>query len=102
MNYRVIFTPEAEAQLAALYTYIAEASSPDTAALYTEMVVQHCEDLRTFPLRGTTRDDVRPVLRVTNYKKRTVIAFTVDTEDKQISVIGLFYGGQNYTTILHE
>jgi antitoxin ParD1/3/4 len=38
------------------------------------------ENLRTFPLRGTQGDDLRPGLRITNYKKRAVIAFGVDTE----------------------
>ena len=41
---------------------------------------------------------MRPGLRITNYKKRVVIAFSVDTE--QISNIGIFYGGQDYETIL--
>jgi len=100
MNYRVVFTPEAEEQLAALYRYIAEAASPDIAAQYTEAIVSFCESLRTFPYRGIMRDDVRPGLRITNYKKRAVIAFHVDAE--VISIIGVFYGGRNYETILLE
>jgi len=77
MSYRVIFTPEAEAQLVSLYHYIAEKASPDIAARYAEAIVSHCEKLCTFPSRGTIRDDVRPGLHVTNYKKPAVIAFTV-------------------------
>ncbi|MFZ4539394.1 hypothetical protein [Propionivibrio sp.] len=46
------------------------------------------------------RDDVRPGLRITNYKKRAVIAFDVTTE--QVSIIGVFYGGQDYETILQD
>lgn len=46
------------------------------------------------------RDDVRPGLRITNYKKRTVIAFNVDAE--MVSIIGVFYGGQDYETIIQE
>ena len=80
MNHRVVFSPEALEQLAELYRYIAEAASPDVAAQYTEAIVSYCESLRTFPLRGTQRDDVRPGLRITNYKKRTVIAFNVDAD----------------------
>jgi toxin ParE1/3/4 len=98
MSYRVIFSPEAEEQLLALYRYIAEAASSDIAAGYTEAIVSYCENLCTFPHRGTMRDDVRPGLRITNYKKRTVIAFSVDIE--QVSIIGVFYGGQDYETIL--
>jgi len=100
MSYSVIFTPEAEEQLAALYRYIAEAASPDIAAQYTEAIVSFCESLRTFPYRGIMRDDVRPSLRITNYKKRAVIAFHVDAE--VVSIIGVFYGGQIYETILLE
>lgn len=59
MSYRVIFTPEAEEQLAALYGYIAVAASPDMAARYTEAIVSCCESLCTFPHRGTMRDDVQ-------------------------------------------
>ncbi|MDQ0589574.1 type II toxin-antitoxin system RelE/ParE family toxin [Variovorax paradoxus] len=100
MNYRVVFAPEAEEQLAALYRYIAAAASPDIAARYTEAIVSYCESLCTFPHRGTMRDDVRPGLRITNYKKRAVIAFAVDAE--QVLIIGVFYGGQDYETTLED
>lgn len=100
MSYCVIFSPEAVEQLAALYNYIADAVSASIAAQYTEAIVCYCETLQTYPYRGTIRDDVRPGLRVTNYKKRTVIAFAVDTDAKLVSILGLFYGGQNYESIL--
>ena len=100
MNYRVVFSPEAAEQLAELYRYLAEAAAPDVAAQYTEAIVSYCESLRTFPLRGTQRDDVRPGLRITNYKKRAVIAFDVDAE--VVTIIGVFYGGQDYETILRD
>jgi plasmid stabilization system protein ParE len=100
MNYRVVFSPEAEEQLVSLYGHIAAAASPDIASRYTEAIVSYCESLGSFPHRGTMRDDVRPGLRITNYKQRTVIAFEVDAE--QVSVIGVFYGGQDYETILQD
>jgi toxin ParE1/3/4 len=100
VSYRVAFSPEAEEQLAALYSYIAAAASPEIAARYTEAIVTYCEGLRAFPHRGTRRDNVRPGLRIINYRKRAVIAFSVDAE--QVSIIGVFYGGQDYETILDE
>jgi len=100
MKYRVVFSPEFEEQIAALYGYIAAAASPDIAARYTEAIVTYCESLEYFPHRCTSRDDVRPGLRITNYKKRAVIAFDVD--DEQVSIIGVFYGGQDYETILQD
>lgn len=100
MIYRVVFSPEAQEQLAELYRYIADAASSDIAARYTEAIVSYCESLRTFPHRGTMRDDIRPGLRITHYKKRSVIAFDVDVET--VSIIGVFYGGQDYETILQD
>jgi len=96
--YPVVFTPEAEEQLAALYRYIALAASPTIAQRYVNAIITYCESLDIFPLRGNCRDDIRPGLRTTNYKGRAVIAFAVDTE--RVSIIGVFYGGQDYETVL--
>ncbi|QDL56762.1 type II toxin-antitoxin system RelE/ParE family toxin [Rhodoferax aquaticus] len=98
MLYRVVFAPEALAQLEALYRYVAQAASPDIAARYTDAIVAYCEGLESFALRGTRRDDIRPGLRVINYKKRAVIAFAVDAE--VVSVIGIYFGGQDYESVL--
>ena len=98
MLYTVVFAPEAESQLTELYRYIAQAASPDVAQRYLEAIVTYCESLQSFPHRGSQRDDVRPGLRVTNYKGRCVVAFAVI--DKLVSVIGVFYGGQDYETVL--
>jgi toxin ParE1/3/4 len=100
MSVTVVFTPEAEAQLAELYRYIAVAASPEVAARYTDSIVTYCESLRTFPRRGIKRDDIRPGLRITNYRKRVVIAFDVDSD--HVTIIGAFYGGQDYETALQE
>ena len=40
MIYRVVFAPEAEEQLVAIYYYIADAASPETAARYTEICLK--------------------------------------------------------------
>lgn len=67
---------------------------------YTDGIVSYCESLSTFPQRGTQRDDVRPGLRITNYKKRAVIAFAVTIEE--VFILGVFYGGQDYETLLQD
>lgn len=43
MSHRVIYSPEAQAQLVDLYRYIADAASPNIAAGYTEAIVSYCE-----------------------------------------------------------
>ena len=72
MSYTVVFTPEAEAQLIELYGYIAAKASPEIAAHFTDGIVTYCESLSTFPARGNRRDDIRPGLRVTSYRKRVL------------------------------
>ncbi len=41
-----------------------------------------------------------PGLRITNYRHSTVIAFTVDGSDQTVSILGVFYGGQDFETAL--
>ena len=100
MSYRVDFAPEAEEQLADIYRYIAERASPDTAARYTGAIVACCEGLHLFPHRGTARDDLRPGLRLTHYKGRTVIAYAVDDAQLRIGILGIYYGGQDHESAL--
>ncbi|WP_339492960.1 type II toxin-antitoxin system RelE/ParE family toxin [Pseudomonas sp. EA_15y_Pfl2_R67] len=100
MAYTVEFAPEALEQLAALYRYIATAASPEIAHRYTDAIVSYCEELQTFPHRGNQRDDIRPGLRITNYHKRTVIAFAVEAD--QVSILGVFYGGQDFEGALQS
>ena len=94
----VVFTPEAEEQLAELYRYIEENASPEVALHYTTAVVEYCLGLETFPERGTSRSDIRPGLRTTSYKRRTEIAYAVG--DGRVEIIGIFHGGRDYERAL--
>ena len=101
-SYSVVFAPEADDQLQELYLYIATRASPATAERYTSSIVSYCEGLGTFTHRGVSRDDIRAGLRLTNYKGRTVIAFAVDDSARKVSILGVFYGGQDYETTLRS
>jgi toxin ParE1/3/4 len=96
--FSVEFAPEAADQLEALEDYIAGQGSPETARAYVEAIMAYCENLLSFPHRGTVHDDIRAGLRVTNYKGSVVIAFAVKGET--VYIIGVFYGGQDYESIL--
>jgi toxin ParE1/3/4 len=100
MSYRVVFAPKASDQLEALFHYIAERSSLTIAQRYTDAVVATCEGLALFPLRGVAREDIRPGLRLTHHKGRTVIAYAVDERAQTVSILGVFYGGQDHQGIL--
>lgn len=67
-EYTVVFSPEAEEQLAELYSCISEHVWADTTLRYPTAIVDYCESMKNFPHRGLRRDDIRPGLRVTNYK----------------------------------
>lgn len=70
------------------------------ATRYTSAVVETCERLALFPLRGAPRDDIRPGLRVTHHRGRTLIAYAVDEAARLVSVIGVFYGGRDLDAAL--
>lgn len=61
-RYGVVFAPEAEAQLVAIYDRIATAASPAIAQRFTDAIVARCESFDRMPRRGKSRDDLRPGL----------------------------------------
>lgn len=101
MTYRVLFTPEAVEQLAALDRFLSRTAIPDVATDYVERIVAHCESLAEFPHRGTRRDDIRPGIRTVHFRKRVAIAFHADDPAKTVSILGVFYGGQDYESLLN-
>jgi len=100
MNYKVVISPFAKQQLDSLYDYIAEASSEDIAEKYIEGISNYCESMSIFPLRGTLREDLRAGIRITNYRKRVVIAFEV--KENQVIILSIFYGDQDYEGLLSD
>ncbi|MBW4667597.1 MAG: type II toxin-antitoxin system RelE/ParE family toxin [Cyanomargarita calcarea GSE-NOS-MK-12-04C] len=70
------------------------------AERYISDIIGFCQGLSTFPERGTKRDDLRPDLRVIGYAKRATIAFSVKTD--QVIIYGVFYGGQDYDSLMQE
>lgn len=102
MTWAVVFSRKAREQLIALDEYISDAASPEIAGRYAGAIADFCLSLTTFPERGMRRDDIRPGLRITNYRKRTVIAFVIDTEAERVAILGIFHGGQDYETGLSQ
>ncbi|MDR0782464.1 MAG: type II toxin-antitoxin system RelE/ParE family toxin [Propionibacteriaceae bacterium] len=95
MKYTVIFAQTASEQLEAIQRYIASTASPSIAEQYVDAIVDHCLDLDTFPHRGVQRNDLRPGVRLISYRKRVDIAFVVSDDTLQVTIISVFYGGQD-------
>jgi toxin ParE1/3/4 len=100
VTYAVRFAPEALDQILSLRRYIAAAATAEVAESYAGSVVAFCEGLGMFPHAGSPRDDIRPGLRTSSFKKRVVVAYAVDDEARALTVVGLFYGGQDFSSLL--
>ena len=83
-----------------MYDYIETASYPTRAKKYVDGLVDSCNRLEILPHRGTRRDDILPGLRITHFRKRTVIAFVV--LERRVEILGVFHGGRDYTAILRQ
>lgn len=100
MAWRIVFTPEARDQLNDLHDYIAMAADTEIAARFTHGIIDHIAALSEFPERGAPRGDLRPGLRTVAWRRRVTIAFMVEESD--VVVIGIFYGGRDFETLLRE
>jgi len=91
---RVIFTPLAERHIDSLHDYITTHVSEERGDGYVGRIVDFCNGLSTFPLRGTQLDDLLPGLRVTGFERRVTIAFVVTAD--AVFIEGIFYGGRDF------
>lgn len=53
---------------------------------------------------GRSRDDIRRGVRITSFRKKTVVAYEVDesADDPVINILGVFHGGQDWETTLRD
>lgn len=93
----VVWRPDAEADLLALYDWIADRADPDTAYAYTAKIEAQAERLALFPHRGTPREDLVPGLRTVPYRRRVTIAYRV-LEDC-VEVLRLIQAGQDWDAL---
>ncbi|MFZ4411393.1 MAG: type II toxin-antitoxin system RelE/ParE family toxin [Paracraurococcus sp.] len=100
MARKVVFAPEALADLRSLYDIIADASLPARALAYVEGLRQFCLGFADFPERGTRRDAIRPGLRTLGYRRRVTVAFHVT--EREVVIDRLLYGGRDLEGLLRE
>lgn len=98
--HRVIFSPEAAADLFELYDYIAKQSGPSLAFRYLTRIEAYCAGFKFSAERGTKRDDLRPGLRIVGFERRITIAFHVDAEN--VVMDRILYGGRDIKRALRK
>jgi len=104
MTGRIHYTPEARQQLHHIDEWITAKASAETARRFVSAILDHIDGILVFPLAGTARDDVRPSLRTTTFRKRTLVAYEVDDSSGElvVNVIGVFHGGQDWEAAVGE
>lgn len=102
MKGRIHYTPEAQRQLDDLDNWVASAASPETAQRFIRAIMGHIDAILLFPLAGRDRADIRAGMMTTTYRKRTLIAYTVDESGGElvVSILGVFHGGQDWEPAL--
>ena len=95
MTGRINYSLEAEQQLNELDDWITKAASA---------ILDHLDGILVFPLAGRARDDVRPGMRTSTFKKKTLVAYEVDESsgDLVVNILGVFHGGQDWEAALGE
>ena len=97
---KVIFSPEAQADLRKLHTWIADVGGPKHADSYLLRLKAFCERLELGSERGTRRDHVRRGLRIVGFEGRVTVAFVV--QENAVMLLRIFYGGANWENRFSE
>ncbi len=96
----VDFRRQAQADLFAIYDYIADQAGTVVAGDYIDRIEAACMALANFPERGTRRDDIRAGLRTIGFERRATIVFRV--LKTRVEIITIAYGGRDFATALRE
>lgn len=104
MTGRIHYTPEADKQLNELDDWITKAASAEVARRFVSAILDHIDGILIFPLAGRSRDDVRPGMRTSTFKKKTLVAYEVDESSGElvVNILGVFHGGQDWKAALGE
>lgn len=104
MTGRIDFTPEAERQLNEIDDWITKVASAHIARRFVSAILDHVDGILVFPLAGRPRDDVRPGMRTSTFKRRTLVAYEVDESSGElvVNILGLLHGGQDWEAALRE
>jgi plasmid stabilization system protein ParE len=99
--YTVVEAESAFSDYVAISTYIEQATGDRALADRTiDTIRSAVASLSHAPRRGVPRDDLREGLRLLFFRRRTVIAYDIDETNNLVSVLRVFYGGQDYEALL--
>ena len=95
----VSLRPGAIEDLKDIYDWIvSESGHPQIAGNLIGRILDRCESLAAFPMKGRARDDLQPGVRILPFERIAVIAYRILAGE--IEVINVFYGGRDYEAFL--
>lgn len=97
MPLRLVYTPDALADLRSILRHIAD-DNPSAARTFVGTIEQRCRDLCQQPYLGRTREDLGIGLRIVPFRRRIVIAYRIEGND--LAILRVFYGGRDYEALL--
>jgi len=83
-HYTVTFTPRAERQLDISMRTLRIIATKHGRINFRHGIVADCLSLSTFSRARHKRDDIRPLLRTTCYKRRVTLPFSVTVENQPL------------------
>ncbi|CDZ41865.1 type II toxin-antitoxin system RelE/ParE family toxin [Neorhizobium galegae] len=89
---KVLFHPLADADLEAIYNFIAN-DSPPRAIAFVRRIKTFSASLATMSERGRNREDLAEGVRTIVFERRVIVAYRLT--DNSIVILRIFYAGQN-------
>jgi toxin ParE1/3/4 len=90
----VVYLETAQADIRAIYDYVASMAGQVTAMNYIGRIYDVCDALSFVPERGNRHDDVLPGLRAIGFEGRATILFRVESE--RVEIVKVAYGGRDW------
>lgn len=93
MAHKVVFSEQAWHDTDEIYDWIAGKSDPEIAENYISRIIEHCEALRDFPNRGTSREGLSAGLRTISFERKATIAYEV--EEQAVLILRVLHHGRD-------
>ncbi|MDR6815428.1 plasmid stabilization system protein ParE [Neorhizobium sp. 2083] len=92
MKYTVLFSDDAEEDVAELLQYLVPVAGERIARRYVDRLIDYCYSFETFPERGVFSDK-RPGLRLVGYRRKATVAFQIKGD--VVFIVRIFHRGRN-------
>ncbi|MET0544888.1 MAG: type II toxin-antitoxin system RelE/ParE family toxin [Caulobacterales bacterium] len=94
-RFTVELDPAALGDLENIRDYVTGARDRAFADSFVAKILHHLEGFATAPWRGVSREDIRPSLRLSGWRRTLSIAFSVNDESGRVIILAVLYRGRD-------